>query len=125
MGCLAGVWRCGADAPHHADGRVSEERIGIVTDCQDAIQAARIFGLKNKGAIEIGKDADFAIVDMKKSWKYEGMNTFSKTRLDCGIFEGYESGAMVKETVVRGKTVYKEGNITAESGYGMFIPRQI
>ena len=90
-----------------------------------SIQAARIFGLKNKGAIEIGKDADFAIVDMKKSWKYEGMNTFSKTRLDCGIFEGYESGAMVKETVVRGKTVYKEGNITAESGYGMFIPRQI
>lgn len=90
-----------------------------------SVNAARIFGLKNKGAIEIGKDADFAIVDIGKSWKYEGMSSFSKTRLDCGIFEGYESGAMVKETVVRGKTVYKEGSITVESGYGMYIPRQI
>lgn len=90
-----------------------------------SISAARIFGLKHKGAIEIGKDADFAIVDMEKRWKYEGMKSFSKTRLDCGIFEGYESGAMVTETIVRGKTVYKEGRITVESGYGMYIPRQI
>ena len=38
---------------------------------------------------------------MKKSWKYEGMNTFSKTRLDCGIFEGYESGAIAAGAVLQ------------------------
>lgn len=87
--------------------------------------AARIFGLKNKGTIEVGKDADFAIVDLNRPWKYEGMDSFSKTLLDCGVFEGYQSAAMVCETIVRGTTVYKDGEITVDSGYGMFIPRQI
>ena len=53
------------------------------------------------------------------------MKSFSKTLLDCGIFEGYQSEAAVRETIVRGTTVYKDDTITVDSGYGMFIPRQI
>lgn len=87
--------------------------------------AAKIFGLKQKGSIQIGKDADFAIVDLQRHWKYRGMETFSKTKLDCGIFEGYESIGLVCETIVRGKTVYKDGVITVDSGWGEYIPRQI
>ena len=90
-----------------------------------SINAARIFGLQQKGAIEVGKDADFAIVDLNRKWVYEGMKSFSKTLLDCGIFEGYQSEAAVRETIVRGTTVYKDDTITMDSGYGMFIPRQI
>lgn len=87
--------------------------------------AAKIFGLKNKGVIQVGKDADFAIVDLKKSWIYDGMKSFSKTKLDNGIFEGYKSSATICETIVRGNTVYKDGDIIANSGYGIFIPRQV
>ena len=87
--------------------------------------AAKIFGLKNKGVIQVGKDADFAIVDLKKSWIYDGLKSFSKTKLDNGIFEGYKSSATICETIVRGNTVYKDGDIIANSGYGIFIPRQV
>lgn len=90
-----------------------------------SINAAKIFGLLNKGAIEIGKDADFAVVDLNKTWIYEGMKSFSKTLLDCGIFEGYQSSAAICETIVRGTTVYKDGVIEVDSGYGRFVPRHI
>lgn len=95
------------------------ERIADMT----SRNAARIFGLKNKGGIEIGKDADFAIVDLEHEWVYDGMQTFSKTKTEKNIFHGYHAKGRVLKTIVRGTTVYCDGMITAQSGYGRFVPR--
>jgi allantoinase len=88
-----------------------------------SINAAKIFELENKGGIQVGKDADLTIVDLNAEWSFEGMKSFSKTKIDCGIFEGYRSKGKVIETIVRGRTVYRDGEITIESGYGKFVPR--
>lgn len=87
--------------------------------------AAKIFQLKNKGGIKVGNDADLALVDLDYEWTYEGLKSFSKTKIDCGIYEGYRAKGKVVETIVRGKTVFCDDKITAEPGYGKFVPRTI
>ena len=85
--------------------------------------AARIFGLKDKGEIAIGKHADLCIVNLDEVWEYKGFKSFSKTKIDCGIYEGYKAKGRVYETIVRGKSVYKDGKILLQPGYGEFVPR--
>jgi len=99
---------------------VSLERIAAMTSGN----AAQIFGIKRKGSIAVGKDADFALVDLAKEWVYDGLKTFSKTKTDKNVFHGYRAKGSVVETIVRGATVFCEGKITAESGYGRFVPRE-
>lgn len=101
---------------YHKRG-ITLERIAKIS----SINAARIFGLKSKGAIEVGNDADYAIVDLNSEWVYDGMKTFSKTKLDCGPYQGYRAKGRILETMVRGKTVYRDGEIKVDSGYGKFI----
>lgn len=83
--------------------------------------AARIFGLKNKGSIRIGKDADFAIVDLNKEWAYDGKKSYSKTKTDKSLYQNYKAKGKVIQTIVRGKTVYKNGKIIADKNYGKYV----
>jgi len=85
---------------------------------------AKIFGLYPlKGAIQIGSDADLTIVDMEKEQKFTKDMVLSKsgwTLFDGDTFKGWPI-----QTLVRGKTVMKNGNITGKPGQGKFIPRKI
>jgi ABC-type amino acid transport substrate-binding protein len=80
---------------------------------------ARRFGLYGrKGALAVGFDADFNIVDMNKTWtcKAENMHYLNKhTPFDGHIFQG-----CIDETYVRGVLVSKDRDIKVEPGFGKF-----
>ncbi len=65
--------------------------------------AAKVYGLKNKGQIAIGKDADFTIVDLKREGKFN-IDEF-KTKAEYSPFDGWNYKGMPVMTIVKGKTV--------------------
>jgi dihydroorotase (multifunctional complex type) len=83
---------------------------------------AKIFGLyPMKGAIQVGSDADLTVVDMEKRQKFSKDMVQSKsgwTLFDGDTFQGWPV-----QTIVRGKTVMKDGEITGKPGQGKFISR--
>lgn len=69
--------------------------------------AAEIFGIKNKGRIAVGYDADLVIVDMTTTEIISEDNVISK----CGWtpYAGFEKGGKILTTIVRGNIVYDNG----------------
>ena len=65
--------------------------------------AAKVYGLKNKGEIAIGKDADFTVVDLKR----EGIFNIDEfeTKAQYSPFDGESYIGMPVMTIVNGKTV--------------------
>ncbi len=83
---------------------------------------AKIFGLyPTKGAVQIGSDADFTIVDLQKEQKFEKRMIQSKS--GWSIFEGDTFRGWPIRTIVRGKTVMVDGQITGKPGQGRFVTR--
>jgi len=70
---------------------------------------ARRFGLRGKGDIAPGCDADIAIVDPHAS--FVARATDSPSRQGYSPFEGMELSGKVKSTFLRGELVYDGGNI--------------
>ena len=72
----------------------------------------KIFGIKNKGFIKEGYDADFTIVDMNKKIMIKNENIESK----CGWspFNGFEFKGTPMATIIAGKIKMKDGKILGE-----------
>ena len=93
---------------HVNDGKLSlSQLINLV--CENPI---KIFGIKNKGFIKEGYDADFTIVDMNKKIIIKNENIESK----CGWspFNGDEFKGAPVATIIAGKIKMKEGKILGE-----------
>jgi dihydropyrimidinase len=76
---------------------------------------ARTFGLwPRKGAIAVGADADFAIVDL------DGRHTVraaeQRTGAEYTIYEGWELTGAVEHTVLRGRFIVRDREVLATSG---------
>ena len=98
--------------------RLSLERVVEVT----STNGAKIFGLyPKKGAIQIGSDADLAIVDLNLE------KTISPTLL--GTWSDYNQYTDITFrgwpviTMIRGQEVVVDGKPCQERGYGKFLPR--
>ena len=91
---------------HHVnDGKLSlKQLINLV--CENPI---KIFGIKNKGFIKKGYDADFTIVDMNKDIKIQNINIESK----CGWspFDGFTFKGSPVATIINGKIKMLNGKI--------------
>jgi dihydroorotase len=72
----------------------------------------KIFGIKNKGFIKEGYDADFTIVDMNKKILIKDENIESK----CGWspFNGFEFKGTPVSTIIGGKIKMKDGKILGD-----------
>jgi allantoinase len=81
---------------------------------------ARRFGLPAKGTIAEGYDADFALVDSQASWVVRAED--SESTQEYTPFEGFEMGAKVTDTFVRGRQVLAEGNVVGEPA-GAYLHR--
>lgn len=78
------------------------------------------FGLKGKGSIAIGMDADLAVVDPETRWKVRPSEFQSKAKFSP--FEGKELRGRVLATMVGGKWAFGEGQ-PSETPNGEVIGR--
>jgi len=85
---------------------------------------ARIAGLyPRKGSLLPGADADLVLVDLDAEWVVDARGQqFSKN--PWSPFDGRRARARVVRTLVRGETVYADGEILAEPGSGRFLSCQ-
>jgi len=83
--------------------------------------AAKRYGLfPQKGAIQIGSDADFSIVNLDREWVVEPSRLESKGKYSP--FSGKRLKGKIYMTIVRGEMVYKEDEgVIGKRGYGQFV----
>ncbi len=100
------------------EGKVSYEK-AVELCCSNP---ARIFGCTEKGAIEVGKDADIVIYDPDTEFTI----TNDKMHSDCDhtIWEGVTLKGYLTHTYSRGRLVYKDGEFLGEKGWGKFVKRK-
>ena len=99
----------------HARG-LSLERVADLT----ATAPARLFGLHpRKGAIAVGGDADFALVDPLRSWTLGPEQLHTRGGISPYLGRTFR-GAVVR-TVVRGRTVFADGEVVGTPGWGTLI----
>ena len=66
--------------------------------------AAKVFDLKTKGEIAVGKDADFTVLDLNREGKFD-IETF-QTKAEYSPFDGWEYKGAPVMTIVKGKVVF-------------------
>ena len=81
---------------------------------------AKRFGLRTKGDIALGYDADVVLVNPHESFVVRAAE--SESAQGYTPFEGMELGAKVKQTFLRGHLVYDNGNIIGEP-QGRYLAR--
>jgi dihydropyrimidinase len=84
-------------------------------------QAARIFGLKGKGTIAVGADADLVVYDTNYSGSISA-KTHSMAA-DYSAFEGWEIKGRPRVVTVRGQVMAKDGKFVGKPGQGRLVPR--
>lgn len=101
---------------------VNEGRLTLNQIAKLAAEApARRFGIfPRKGVTQVGSDADFSIVDMKREVLFTKADMLTKSGHTS--WEGMRAKGAATHTIVRGKVVAKDGKIVGEQGYGRFVP---
>jgi dihydropyrimidinase len=104
---------------------VNKNRINLVQLAElTSLNAAKIFGLyPQKGAIQIGADADITLIDLKKEQKVavEHFGAFS----DYVVYEGWSLKGWPITTLVRGNLVSENMQVVGKPGYGRLVKRTI
>jgi allantoinase len=67
------------------------------------------FGLRSKGRIAVGSDADFALVDTTRRYKLSTDQLLDRHKLSPYV--GREMRGIVRRTIARGRTVCQDGRI--------------
>lgn len=79
---------------------------------------ARVYGLyPRKGAIQVGSDADFTIVDMKRKVKLSKGRMYSRSKF-ATLYDGWTVTGIPKYTIVRGVIVSEDREVIGKPGFG-------
>ena len=90
---------------HVKDGKLTlQQFINFV--CENPV---KIFGIKNKGYIKVGYDADFTIVDLDKKIEIKNKNIESKCK--WSPFNGQTFKGTPVSTIINGEIKMKDGKI--------------
>lgn len=76
-----------------------------------------------KGAIMVGSDADFAIVDINH--EKEVTLDILQTAQDFSPEEGMKLKGWPEYSILRGKVIFEKGKVIGQPGYGEFIKRPL
>lgn len=99
-------------------GRLTLERMVDVL----ATAPARIAGLRGKGEIAVGNDADVVIFDPEKTRTIRASELHSAC--DYDPYEGWKATGWPALTLLRGQTAYADGEILAKGATGRLIRRE-
>ncbi len=100
-------------------GRITPERFVALT----ATNPARIYGLyPRKGSIVVGADADIVLWDAGKTARIRQEDLHHGS--DYTPYENMEITGWPVRTILRGKTVAKDGEVTGTAGDGTYLTRQ-
>ena len=86
-----------------------------------AEKPAEIYGLKDCGSLEQGKNADLTVVDFKGKFKIDASEFKSKAKYSP--YDGWEVQGKPVKTYVKGLLVFEEGEIVAKAGSGSIVRR--
>jgi len=85
-----------------------------------SMNPARLFGLyPRKGVIQIGSDADLNVVDMRREAVIRAEEQYSK--ITHTPFDGWKVKGAPIQTLIRGETVSREGEVVAKPGHGEWL----
>ena len=83
---------------------------------------ARMYNLyPRKGIIEVGAQADLVLFDPTATSVIDGTQWFTKAAPSERLYSGRTLRGSIKQTILRGKTVYRDGVIVGEPGTGQFV----
>jgi allantoinase len=87
-----------------------------------AYNPARLMGVyPQKGKIQPGADADLVVANLDQEWTLTAEQLFNKNKFSAYV--GSTFTGRVERTLVRGKTVYQDGKIVVDPGYGKLLCR--
>jgi dihydroorotase (multifunctional complex type) len=117
-------------APNGAPG-VELRATGVLTGAasgmisfQRAVEAlsascARAFDLyPRKGAIVPGADADLVLFDLERRWEVKADEMITGARDVARMFDGMRMTGRITETILRGRTIYRDGKVVGSPGDG-------
>ncbi len=84
-----------------------------------AEKPAEIYGLKDRGRLEAGKNADLTIIDYNNTYRIDASKFKSKAKYSP--YNGWEVTGKPVKTIVNGQVVFEEGEIVAKLGSGMVL----
>lgn len=77
------------------------------------------FGLADKGRIEVGKDADFCLIEPNSPYTLQAEDLEYKNKITPYI--GRTIGCQVARTILRGETTYAKGEGVCKDFPGKFV----
>ncbi|HKZ91686.1 MAG TPA: amidohydrolase family protein [Candidatus Limnocylindrales bacterium] len=86
-----------------------------------ATTPARLFGLRGKGSLETGKDADIVLLDPNERWTIRASDQHHSS--DFTLFEGLEVQGRIRRVILRGEDVVRDGRFVGRRGEGRFQER--
>lgn len=92
---------------YHKRGLALSEIIKLI-----GVNPANRFGIKNKGALKVGYDADMVFVDLDKEFTLRAEDLFYKHK--ASPFIGRKYKGKVNKTILRGNTIFDNGKIVSE-----------
>ena len=99
-------------------GRIDLERMAACL----STNPAKIMGLyPKKGAIEVGADADLAIIHPERKLTVDPNQM--ETNTDWSPFEGWELAGFARTTLSRGDTIVDDYKVVGTEGRGQWLPR--
>lgn len=104
--------------------QVAEGKITLVELSNSlSTRTAKLYGIdKQKGSIEIGKDADLVLVQKLDSPKKLQLDSlFTKSKGAAKLFENIPMHYDIRKTFVRGKEIFSGGDIVGTPGFGKWI----
>lgn len=86
-------------------------------------QPARLFGLRHKGQLMPGLDADVVIFDPRRRVTLQAGQTL-RERVDWSPYEGLQVQGWPRDVMSRGRVVVRDGAFVGAPGEGRFVARE-